>query len=192
MLQGHFLNAHCSRSIFAICSWSSGHSNMLLEHICYILLEHFAFKHAPGAYLTQNITPDYQCSRSMLQEYNLGPKSHSSEKTRPCWCKKLLEMSKSEHFTLWNFTLPNTHSRRVILFHLKRVKIIECHSLLVHSQLLRHISGLLVSRTVCFRMVIYLYIYYFSKQCFEMAHKTCTSFALKCRIPLKSNHCRQF
>ena len=35
MLQEHYLNAHCSRSIFATCFWSSVH-----------------FKYDPGVYLT--------------------------------------------------------------------------------------------------------------------------------------------
>ena len=42
MLQEHYLNAYCSRSIFATCSWSSVH-----------------FKYDPGAYLTLNSPPDY-------------------------------------------------------------------------------------------------------------------------------------
>ena len=71
MLQEHYFNVHCSISIFAVCSWSIVHSNMLLEHIYYMLLEHCTFRYAPGANLTENITPDYLC-------YNLGPKSHRS------------------------------------------------------------------------------------------------------------------
>ena len=41
-------------------------SMLVVEHICYMPLEHCAFKYAPGAYLTYNINPDYPCSRSML------------------------------------------------------------------------------------------------------------------------------
>ena len=65
MLQEHYLNVHCSRSIFRHAPGAPCILNMLLEHICFMLLEHCAFKYAPGAYLTYNITPDYSCSWSI-------------------------------------------------------------------------------------------------------------------------------
>ena len=34
MLQDHISDAHCSRSMFAMCSWSSVLFNMVLDHIC--------------------------------------------------------------------------------------------------------------------------------------------------------------
>ena len=64
MLQEHYLDVHCSRSIFRYALGTLCVLNMFLEHICNMLLEHCAFRYAPGAYLTWNITLDYSCSWS--------------------------------------------------------------------------------------------------------------------------------
>ena len=97
MFQEHYLNAHCSRSIFAICSWSIVHSNMLLEYIYYMLLEHCAFTYICSWSISNlEITPDYIYSKSMLLEHmfleqlllehNLGPKSHRSNTHCKWYC----------------------------------------------------------------------------------------------------------
>ena len=50
MLQDHIWNAHCSRSMFTICSWSS-----------------MLFKYGPGAYLTYRI--EYSSRLLMVQDH---------------------------------------------------------------------------------------------------------------------------
>ena len=83
MLQEHYLNVHCSRSIFRHAPGVLCILNMLLEHIiCYMLLEHCAFKYAPGAYLTYSrllMLLEQPFLEQLLQENSLEPKSHKSD-----------------------------------------------------------------------------------------------------------------
>ena len=46
MLQEHYLNAHCSRSIFRHAPGALCILIMLLEYICYMLLEHWSIVHS--------------------------------------------------------------------------------------------------------------------------------------------------
>ena len=55
MHQEHYLNVHCSRSIFRHAPGALCILDMLMEHLCYMLLEQCGFKCAPGAYLTLRI-----------------------------------------------------------------------------------------------------------------------------------------
>ena len=84
MLQEHYLNVHCSRSIFrhapgalcildilwsmfAICSWSIVHSNMLLEHIWLRIL--LQIIHVPGAVVPGAAAPGAYSRATISQKH---------------------------------------------------------------------------------------------------------------------------
>ena len=106
MLQEHYLNVHCSRSIFRHAPGAFCILHMLLEHICYMLLEHCAFKYAPvwsifdlEYYPRIFMLREQLFLEQLLLEHNFGPKSHRSlqrmEWKKNVWCtmhaKRLLD-----------------------------------------------------------------------------------------------------
>ena len=73
MLQKHYLNAHCSRSMFATCSWSNVFLNMVLEHIWLRIF--FKIINGPVPH-----GPDHMVQEQLVLDHKSWPKPKKKKK----------------------------------------------------------------------------------------------------------------